>query len=124
VRGPVVASITVAVALAPGWAAAAPHPLTTKRVASGVASVTSCGTLSGLAVAWTVRSSAVTQVSLASIPSACIGGTLSLTLAAADNSSIGTAGPASVTATSMTLAVTGAPTASGISHVQFAVVGP
>jgi hypothetical protein len=124
VRGPVVAAAAVAAALVPGWAAAAPHPVTTKRVASGSAAVSSCGTLTGVAVSWTSRNGVVTQVVLGSIPSTCIGGTLSLTFAAADNSSLGTAGPVVVSATSMTLAVTGSPTASAVGQAQVAVVGP
>lgn len=123
-RGSVVVAITVAGALAPGWAGAAPGPVTTKRVSSGAAAVSSCGTLSGLAVSWTSRAGVITQVALGSIPSACIGGTLSLTFASASQTSLGTAGPATVTATSMTLAVTGSPTASSIAQAQIAVVGP
>jgi len=124
VRGPVVAAVAAAAALAPGWAAAAPHPVSTKNVASGAAVVSSCGTLSGITVSWTIRSGVVTQVVLGSIPSACIGSTVSLTFAASSQSSIGTAGPATVSATSMTMAVSGAPTATAITDTYVAVVGP
>jgi hypothetical protein len=124
VRGSVVSAAAVAAALVPGWAAAAPDPVTTKHVASGSAAVSSCGTLSGVLVSWTSRNGVVSQVVLGSIPNACIGGTVSLTFAAADNSSLATAGPAVVNATSMTLAVTGSPTASAVGQAQVAVVGP
>jgi hypothetical protein len=124
VRGPVVAAAAVAAALVPGWAAAAPDPLTSKHVASGSAAVSSCGSLSGVSVSWTSRNGVITQVVLGSIPSTCIGGTLSLTFAGTGNSSLGTAGPVAVSATSMTLAVSGSPTASAISLAHIAVVGP
>ena len=123
-RGPVVVAATAAAMLTPSWAAAAPHPLTTQEVVGGIAAVSSCGSLSGVTVAWTSRNGVVTQVVLGSIPSACTGGSLSLTFAAADNSSLGTAGPATVATTSLTLAVSGSPTASLISRAQVAVVGP
>ena len=123
-RGPVVAAAAVAAALAPGWAAAAPNPVTTNQVQGGVAAVSSCGTISGISMSWTSRNGAVADVVLNSIPSACTGGTLSVTFAAADNSSLGTAGPATVTGTSVSLAVSGSPTASAVSRLQVSVVGP
>lgn len=116
--------MAIAAALVPGWAAAAPHPLTSKDVASGAAAVSSCGALSGVTVSWTSRSGVITQVVLGSIPSACIGGTLSLTFASAGNTALGTAGPITVTGTSMTVAVSGSPTASLISQALVAVAGP
>ena len=123
-RGPVVAAAAFAVALAPGWASAAPQPVTSDNVADGRAVVSSCGTLGGVTVSWTNRGGVVTQVTLGSIPSACIGGTLSLTFAAANNSSLATAGPVTVSATSMALVVSGSPTASSITQTYVGVTGP
>ena len=123
-RGPVVAVVALAAALAPGWAAAAPNPVTTERVQGGVAAVSACGTLSGVSVSWSSRSGVVMDVVLGALPSTCTGGTLSVTFAAADNSSLGTAGPAVLTGTSISLGVSGSPTASAVSRLQVSVVGP
>ena len=123
-RGPVVAAATVAAAVVPGWAAATPQPVTTGHVGEGKTVVSSCGSLSGVTVSWTNRAGVVTQVVLGSIPSACMGGTLSLTFAGASNSSLGTAGPATVSGTSLSLTVSGSPTASAITGTHVAVVGP
>ena len=86
--------------------------------------MSSCGALAGVTVSWTNRNGVATQVVLGAIPSACTGGTLSVTFVAADNSSLGTAGPTAVTGTSISLGVSGAPTASAVSRVQISVVGP
>ena len=123
-RAPVVAAAAIGAALVPGWAAAAPHTLTSNRIASGSVSVSSCGTLSGVGVSWTSTAGTITKVVLSAIPSACIGGTLSLTFAASNNSSIGTAGPAVVGATSLTLSTSGSPPASTITQIRISVVGP
>jgi len=124
VRGPVVAATAIAAAIVPGWAAAAPHTLTSNRIASGSVTVSSCGTLSGVTVSWTSTAGTITKVVLSAIPSACIGGNLTLTFTSASNSSIGTAGPATVAATSLTLSTSGSPTASSISQIRISVVGP
>ena len=123
-RGPIVAAATVAAAVVPGWAAATPQPVTTDHVAEGKTAVASCGTLTGVTVSWTNRAGVVTQVVLGSIPSACVGGSLALTFTGATNSSLGTAGPATVGGASLSLTVSGSPTASAITGTQLAVVGP
>jgi len=123
-RVPVVAATAIAAALVPDMAVAASHTLTSKRVSGGSVSVSSCGTLSGVGVSWTSTGGTITKIVLTSIPSTCIGGTLSLTFANSSNTSIGTAGPSVVGATSMTLTTTGSPTANLISAIHIAVVGP
>jgi hypothetical protein len=124
-RGPVVTAVVAAAVLAPTLAAAAPHTLSSKKVATGSAAVNACGTLSGITVTWTSQANVVKKVVLSAIPTACNGGTLSLTLVDASNASLGTAGPVTVNATSMTLStITGSPTATSITGAQVAVVGP
>src|SRR3954471_18498246 len=88
----------------------------TKRVISGVAAVSSCGSLSGISVAWNSTGGIVTSVAVSAIPSACIGGTLSLTLAGSTGTALATVSPVVITATSQTLALaSGTPTASAVS---------
>src|SRR3954449_9102057 len=86
-------------ASAPGTAPAS------KRVTSGVAPVSSCGSLSGISVAWNSTGGIVTSVAVSAIPSACIGGTLSLTLAGSTGTALGTVSPVVITASSQTLAL-------------------
>ena len=120
------AAATVAGAvLAPTLASAAPQTLSTTKVAGGSTAVASCGALSGISVSWTSQANVVTKVVLGSIPAACNGGSLFLTLVAADNSVLGTAGPVTVNATTATLSsITGTRTATSVSAVHIVVVGP
>jgi len=120
------AAVTVTGAvLAPSLAFAAPQTLSTKKVASGNTAVESCGDLSGVSVSWTSQANVVTKLVLGSIPAACNGGSLSLTLIAADNSVLGTAGPVTVNATTMTLSsITGTRTTTSVTAAHVVVVGP
>src|SRR5437764_130600 len=69
----------------PGTAAASGVSPVAKKVAGVWVSVSSCGSLAGIGVAWTVTVNVVTSVVLTSIPTACIGGSLSMTLIDATN---------------------------------------
>ena len=107
-----------------GSADAAGTTPATKRVVSGNASVSSCGPLSGISISWTVTADVVTSIALASIPSTCVGGSLSMTLVDASNASLSTVGPVTLTATSQTVTPSGSPTATSVANTYVSVVGP
>lgn len=105
-----------------GATAIGPSP---KHVSGAFTATSSCGSLSGVGVTWTVTANVVTTVVLTSIPSSCIGGSLSLTLVDATNTSLASAGPVTLTATTQTLtSLTGAATATSVSGGYLSVVGP
>ena len=100
-------------------------PPTARRVAAARAAVSSCGALSGIGVSWTSTGGVVTALTLTSVPAACTGGALSVTLVGPGGSALGSAGPVTVTGSAMSLpAVTGSPTASAVLGVQLSVTGP
>jgi hypothetical protein len=115
----------LAVVAWPGSAAAtavAPNP---KQVSAAFTATSSCGSLSGIGVAWTVTANVVSSVSLTSIPAACAGGRLSLTLVGTGNASLASAGPVNVAGTSLTLgSLTGSATATSVTAAYVSVVGP
>src|SRR4051794_13040405 len=89
-------ALTVAVAAllaVPGAATARTITPTSKKVVSAHTAVSSCGSLSGITMSWTVVDDVVTTIVLGSIPAACNGGSLKLTLIGSGNASLGTAGP-------------------------------
>ena len=114
-----------------GSAAAATLTLTSKSLAAGNAGVTSCGVSSLAATRIVDNSGNVTSVSVASIPLACSGETLSVTLVGASNVSLGTGTAvlgsctttcsASIAASTTNFAT--AVAATGILKFSFAVVG-
>lgn len=122
--GPAFAAVTAAMLAVPGSAVAGNVNPTSKKVASANASVTSCGSLSGMSISWTVVDDVVTSIALASIPAGCNGGTLSMTLATSSNAANGTVGPVTITATSQTVAVTGNSSALTVATSYVSVVGP
>lgn len=116
-----VIALTMAV---PSSALAAGATANTKKVVGASATVASCGSLSAISISWTVTANVVTSVALASIPSACIGGSLSLTFVDASNASLSTIGPVTITATSQTVTPSGTPTATSVANAYASVVGP
>jgi len=120
-----VAGLSFAVLGWPGSAGATPVAPTPKKVGGAFTAVSSCGSLSGIGVAWTVTANVVTSVVLTSIPTACVGGTLSLTLVDASNASLSSAGPITVTGTTQTLtSLTGLGTATSVVGGYVSMVGP
>lgn len=117
---------TVAAVLAGGGLAQARGVLPTARaVGSATASVTPCGSLGGIGVAWTSTDNVVTSLALSAVPASCAGGVLSVTLAGVGGVALGTAGPLTVSGTSMTLSsVSGAPVATAVRSVHVSVSGP
>lgn len=125
-RAKLTLSVVVAALIAvPGAATARTVTPTSKNVVSAQVPVSSCGALSGITISWTSVADTVTTIVLGSIPAACTGGSLSLTLVGSGNTSLGTAGPVTVTGTSQTLnSISGSPSALAVSGAHVSVVGP
>src|SRR5437763_11476424 len=100
---PALAVATAALLAVPGSAVANTTAPNSKKVVGATTSVSSCGSLSGMTISWTVVNDVVSSIALGSIPAACNGGTLNLTLIGAGNASLGSAGPVTVSGTSQTL---------------------
>jgi hypothetical protein len=119
------AGLVLAILAWPGSAAAtgvAPNP---KQVSGAFATTSSCGSLSGVGVSWTSTNNAVTSVVLTSIPAACVGAAVSLTLVGTGNGSLASAGPVTITGTAQTLSsLTGSATALSVVGAYVSVVGP
>jgi hypothetical protein len=106
--------------------AAATLALASSPLSSGNASVTSCG-VSSLSATRTVDNSGnVTQVSIPSVPSACGGATLSVTLVGSGGSSLGSASaPVPAGGGTMTFSSFGATvSATSLASYSYAVTGP
>ena len=125
-RPGVTLTVTLAAVLAiPSAAAARTVTPSSSKVVSAHTAVSSCGSLSGITMSWTVVDDVVTTIVLGLIPAACNGGTLSLTLVGAGNAALGSAGPVTVTGTSQTLtSITGSPSALAVTGSYLSVVGP
>ena len=121
---PALVAVTAAALALPSSAAANSVSPSPKTVAAANVGVSSCGSLSGMTISWTVVDDVVTSIALGSIPSACNGGSLSMTLVNASNTSIGSVGPVSITGTSQTLTPTGSPSALAVGRSYVSVVGP
>ena len=122
--GPALAAVMAGLLAVPGSAVAGGTSTTSKKIVSANASVSSCGSLSGMTISWTVVDGIITSIALGSIPAGCNGGSLSLTLANSSNTSIGTVGPVTVTGTSQTLTPTGSPDATAVATSYVSVTGP
>jgi hypothetical protein len=106
--------------------AAATLALGSNRLAAGNATVSSCG-VSSLAATRTVDNAGnVTQVSIPSVPAACAGATLSVTLVGSSGTSLGNASAAvPAGGGTMTFSSFGATvSASSLLSYSYAVVGP
>lgn len=120
-----VAGLSVAVLGWPGSAAATTVTPAPNKVSGAFTTVSACGTLSGVGIAWTVTANVVTSLVLTSIPSACVGGSLSLTLVDASNASLASAGPIAVTGATQTLSsLSGSATATSVTGAYVSVIGP
>ena len=109
----------------PGSALATGVTATSNSVTSAYTAVSSCGTLSGIAISWTVTADIGTSVTLTSIPAACTGGTLSLTFAGSAGTAQGSVAATTVTGSSQTFSsITGSPAASSVTGAYVSVVGP
>ena len=116
--------VTAALLAVPGSASGSGVNPVSQRVVGATAVVSSCGSLGGLTVSWTVVDGVVSSITLGSIPAGCTGGSLSLTLANASNTSLGGVGSAPITGASQTLTPTGSPDATAVSVAYVSVVGP
>jgi len=113
-------------AIAAAYAAAASLPFGSQPIAAGTTPVTACSGLSSLSATRNVNNAGdVTQVDVGSIPAACAGETLSVTLVGSGNASLGGASgtvPAGGGAMSFTSFGATVSAASLLSY-RFAVVG-
>lgn len=66
----------------------------------------------------------ITAITISDIAAACINGTLTVDLTRADNVSIGTGGPVTVTTSPLTVPIAGTPAASLVQHEVIIIVGP
>src|SRR3954447_25650179 len=122
---PGLAMATAALLAVPSGAVAGSTNPTSKKVVSANATVSSCGSLSSMTISWTVVDDVVSSIVLGSIPVACNGGLLSLTLVNSSNASLGSVSQVTITGTSMTLStISGAPSALAVSKAFVSVVGP
>ena len=104
--------------------AAASLALGSKNLSAGSAAVTSCGVASLSATRNVDNAGDVTQVVIPGVPAACAGETLSVTLVAGSNASLGSASavvPAG--GGSMTISGFGTVSAASLASYRFAVVG-
>lgn len=122
--GAVTAASAVFLTCAGGIAVAKPVTTNSKKSGAGTSAVTACGTLTSVIVNYAVTAGKITKVTLTSIPSACIGGNLSMTLSQS-GTDVGHAGPTAVAATSLTMTPSVLTTnATAPTEVRIAVVGP
>jgi hypothetical protein len=106
--------------------AAATLALSSTKLSAGNSAVTSCGVASLSATRTVDNAGNVTQVSIPSVPSACAGATLSVTLVGSSGTSLGNAS-AAVPAGGGTMSFSsfGATvSAAGLLSYAYAVVGP
>jgi hypothetical protein len=123
-RASALAFVVATMLAVPSSAVANTTTPTSKKVVGATATVSSCGSLSAMTISWTVTANVVTSIALGSIPSACNGGSLSMTLVDASNASLGAVDPVTISGTSMTLTPTGSPTATSVATSYVSVVGP
>jgi len=122
---PALAAVTAAILAVPSGAVAASTNPNSNKVVGATAAVSSCGSLSGMTISWTTVDGVVASIVLGSIPAACNGASLSLTLVNSSNGSLGSAGPVTITGTSQTLSsITGSPDATAVATSYVSVVGP
>jgi hypothetical protein len=121
----VVTAVSSALLVIPGSASATGTTPVPKKVVGAFAPVSSCGSLSGMSMSWTSTANVVTAITLTSIPAACNGASLRLVLVNSSNTSLATAGPQTVSGTSMTIStLTGSATATSVAGSYVSVAGP
>ena len=118
------AAVTATVLAVPSSAVGASLSPNSKKAVSATVSVSSCGSLSGMTISWTVVDDVVSTIALGSIPPACNGASLSLTLASSTNTSLGSVGPVPITGASQTVSITGSGSALTVARAYVSVVGP
>ena len=123
-RAAALAAVGALVLSVPSGAIADGTTANSTKVVGASASVSSCGSLSGMTMSWTSTANVVTRIALGAIPSACNGASLSLTLADASNASLSSVGPVAISGTSMTLTPSGSPTGTSVANSYVSVVGP
>lgn len=92
------------------------------RLGGGTTAVPSCGALSAAVVSYRVTDGIVTAVSVTTLPAACNGADLSLTLVNG-STVVGSAGPLTINAGSVTAPVNSGPVSTTVTDVHLSVVG-
>jgi hypothetical protein len=121
-----VAAAAAAILLTSAGGVAQAQSVTTnsKQTSAATTAVTACGTLTSVIVNFAVTAGKITGVLLTSIPSACIGGKLSMTLSQS-GTDVGHAGPTTIATTSLAMVPSVLTTnATAPTEVRMAVVGP
>jgi phage tail protein X len=93
------------------------------RLGAGSASVTACGDLTAASPRYTVTAGTITGLTLTDLPAGCVDSQLSATLTT-NGIAAASAGPVTVTATSVTFpSLTATPTAGSVTDVRLVAVG-
>jgi hypothetical protein len=108
----------------PASAEARSNTASSKKLGSGVASVTACGDLSKVVTDFAFSGTKVSAVSLTNIPATCNGGSLSATVARSNNASLGAGGPVTVAGGSATVPISPTAASANVASVRVVIVGP
>lgn len=121
-----VTGVAVAAALAFGGFAVASAALSAvpDDLGAGGEPVASCDTAFVIDGFTLNGSQQITAISVSGIDAACIGGQLTVDLTRADDVSIGTGGPVTVTTSTLTVPIPDTPAASLVKHEVIIIVGP
>jgi hypothetical protein len=112
----------VAVFAGPAGALAASLGGITGKLGAGNASVAACDTTFG--TGYTTVGGNVTVVDVTGIDAACVGGALSVRLTNSAGTSIGSGGPATISGTSRTVSISGAPDGDLVTGIRISIEGP
>jgi len=115
--------VVASFALVPASGDAQPLTATSKGLIAGTAAVTSCGSLTGIITNFTISGNTASAVLLTSIPTACNGGSVKVTVTNA-GTSLGAGGPVTIASGSATVPISPAAALGSITHVRLAIVGP
>ena len=117
------AAVIAALCFAAVASAAALNGVDADDLAVGAATVLDCDP-DGVTVAHITTLTTVTDISITGIDTACIGGDLSITLTATDDSVVATAGPVTVTGATEVLAVSPNVDTSAFTQHHVRIAGP
>jgi len=116
--------VAIAVAaMVPASAGAGTLTPSSKGLVAGTATVTSCGTLTGVVTNFTLSGTTITAVLLTSVPTTCNGGRVNVTITNA-GTSLGSGGPVVVASGAATVPISPAVAIGSVTHVRLAIAGP
>lgn len=117
------AATVAALAAAVTASAASLGGISANRLTSGSAAITSCDA-DGVTMTYTLSSGVVQSMTVNDVAAACANGAMRAVLVNASGTSIGAAGPTTVTGTSVTLTLSPQPLANTVEGVHISIVGP